>query len=176
MTMKISNWAAVASVAMGLLAVGCTVTTTDDSDAGGTSGSGGTAGAGGTAGTAGSSDSGVDSGSDATTAADTGSEAAVMRKCELCIQGNCAMELTACRADTVNGCAEALPGYFTCLEQSTSTDTAGECGTSFTGDAQHSTSDAGNVDGSVGAGFANDLGGCVMDTPCLDSCRTADGG
>jgi len=166
---KISNWVAVASAAIGVLAMGCTVTTGDDGDAGtggSTSGTGGSAGAG--------LDSGGGSGTAVTVEASTDA-VATKGVCETCLQGNCAAEMAACRADTVNGCAEALPVFITCLGQTNSADPAAACGSDFITEAQHPSSDAGN--GTVGADKAGDLATCAMDaTSCLAMCKTADGG
>jgi len=166
--MKISNWVAVASAAIGVMAMGCTVTSGDDGDAG-TGGS--------TPGTGGSAGAGLDSGGGSgTVTVEAGTDAiAAKGVCETCLDGNCAAFMAACRADTVNGCAEALPVFITCLGQTNSADPAAACGSDFITEAQHPSSDAGN--GIVGADKASDLATCAMDaTSCLAMCKTADGG
>jgi hypothetical protein len=175
--MKISNWAAVASTAIGVMAIGCTITTSDDADGGlGTGGTGGTTATGGSAGTGGSAsvDSGASGGSAGTTAAvDAGADTFVPTgACETCVYTSvCRPKADACRVDT-NGCADALDGFYSCLATSTG-DSVSDCGGQFAGDAQRN----GGAAALAAADLANDLATCVMDLPCVTTCRTAgDGG
>jgi hypothetical protein len=167
---KNSNWAALVSVAVGVMATGCTVTT-DDVDAG--TGGSAAAGSAGASGADSGSSTGGSSGTAVTTdaAAEATADAVAMRACEACIYTTtCRDEAAACRADT-NGCADAVDDFYDCLAGGTG-DSVSDCGTNFTSEAQVHGGDAAFVAGDL----ANGLAGCVMDTDCVTSCRTADAG
>lgn len=150
---KITTSWAILSLA-GLLATGCTVTTTDDMQDGGGSDGGGSGSTGSaTTGTTGGTDGSTStSGGSTGTSGTTGDGGATAVACCPMAAGACADKITACQA--APSCAGALGDFYNCLK----TDQAMNCEANFAIQGV-------NMDDAGGGAEVNALVDCLDNDP-----------